>query len=136
MSTSNTTTTDTPQAVLNEFQTYMTLRDAGVDPDNAQRGADHVRRATNEGGDKGATSAAVQVLRWLGLFAVIALIVLGIAQYANAAAPANMIHLPVVGNDCRYRCSSSVPYPTLIPTPVINEPPMLPTPTVVIVEVQ
>lgn len=135
----NNTPTDTPQAVLNEFQTYMTLREAGVDLDNAQRGADHVRRATNKGGDKGATTAAVQVLRWLGLFTVIIVIVLGVASYASAAAPAtaaaNMIHLPVVSSDCRIKCSSSMPYPTPTATPFVNEPPMPPAP-VATVEVQ
>jgi len=135
----NNTPTDTPQAVLNEFQTYMTLRDAGIDPDNAQRGADHVRRGTNEGGEQGATSAAVQVLRWLGLFATIIAIVVGVASVVSAKASARVIHanvitLPVVSSDCRYRCSSSVPMPTITPTAFVGVPPV--PMTIVTVEVQ
>lgn len=122
----------------------MTLRAQGVDKDNAQRGADHVRRGTNEGGEKGAVTAAVQALRWLGLFVGTVIIVLAIVKVASAAAPetvpakptsANFIHLPMLGKDCRIKCSSSVPYPTLTPTPFINEPPM-PTAPAVNVEVQ
>jgi len=121
----NNNTTDTPAAVQNEFNTYMTLREKGVDKDTAQRAADHVRRATNEGGDKGATSAAVQVLRWLGLFALIVVLLIGYANYASA----NTIYMPTVSSDCRYRCSSSIPMPTATSTPDIGEPPALPTPT-------
>lgn len=134
MSNSQNNTPDTPQAVQNEFNTYMVLRDAGVDKDVAQRGADHVRRGTNKGGDEGATSAAVQVLRWLGLFAAIVAIVLGVAQYVSAKASAkvvstNIITLPLVSSDCRIKCSSSVPMPTITPTAFVGVPPMLPTPT-------
>lgn len=118
----NNNTIDTPAAVQNEFNTYMALREQGVDKDNAQRAADHVRRATNEGGDKGATTAAVQVLRWLGLLALIVILLIGYINYASA----NTIYMPTLGNDCRYHCSSSIPMPTL--TPDIGEQPMLPTP--------
>lgn len=120
----NNNTTDTPAAVQNEFNTYMTLREKGVDKDTAQRAADHVRRATNAGGDKGATTAAVQVLRWLGLFALIVILLIGYTNYASA----DTIYMPTVSNDCRYRCSSSIPMPT--PTPDIGEPPAPPMPTV------
>lgn len=123
----NNTQTDTPQAVLNEFQTFMSLRDRGVDKDQAFRAADHVRRATNEGGDKGAAAAARSVLIWLGLGVVVLASVIAYTQNANAAAPsappANMIHLPILGRDCRrITCSSSVPMPTLTPTASIAPP--------------
>jgi len=136
MSTSNNNTpTDTPQAVRNEFNTFMSLRERGVDKDAAFRAADHVRRATNQGGDKGAVTAAVQVLRWLGFFVGVVIIVLGAAQLAMAAAPANTINLPVVSSNCRIKCSSSVPYPTPTATPFINEPVTPPAP-IATVEVQ
>lgn len=136
----NNTQNDTPQAVRNEFNTFMSLREKGVNKDTALRAADHMRRATNEGGEKGAMTAAAQILVWIGAGLLVIVLAIGLAQYANAAAPAkpataNIIGLPVVSSNCRIKCSSSVPMPTLTPTPVINEPPM-PTAGAVSVEVQ
>lgn len=115
----NHNTTDTPKAVQNEFDTYMTLRERGIDKDTALRAADHIRRATNANGDKGATTAAVQILRWLGLFLFIIVLLLGYTNYASA----NTIYMPRIAQRCN-PCSSSVPYPTPTATPFINEPPM------------
>lgn len=123
MATQNNNTSDTPKAVQNEFNTFMALRTRGVDKDTAFRAADHVRRATNTGGDKGATAAVVQILLWLGAGILVLVLAIGLAQYANAAAPANRIHLPSVSQRCN-PCTSSVPYPTPTATPFINKPPM------------
>lgn len=130
MSTSNNNTTDTPQAVANEFNTFMSLREKGVDKDKAFRAADHVRRATNEGGEKGAMTAAAQILLWLGAGLLVIVLVIGCTQYASA----NVITLPVVSSDCRYRCSSSVPMPTITPTAIVGVPPV--PMAIVTVEVQ
>ena len=131
----NNTPTDTPQAVQNGFNTFMALRERGVDKDTAFRASDHVVLATNQGGDKGATSAAVQVLRWLGLFLFVVVLLLGYANYVSATAQASTIHLPRLGKDCRIKCSSSVPYPTPTATPFISEP-VTPSAPIATVEVQ
>ena len=119
----NNNTTDTPKAVQNEFNTFMALRERGVDKDTAFRAADHVRRATNTGGDKGATSAAVQILLWLGAGILVIVLAIGYAQYANAATLDKIIYMPNVSQHCN-PCVSSGPYPTPTATPFINEPPM------------
>jgi hypothetical protein len=110
MSTNN-STSNQDKAVQNEFNTFMALREKGIDPDRAFRAADHVRRATNEGGDAGATSAAVRVMRWLGLLAAVAIV---FTLYT---------YLPMVSNP---RSSWIVAAPTATPQPEIGDPPVVP----------
>jgi len=135
----NSTPTDTPQAVQNGFNTFMALRERGVDKDTAFRASDHVVLATNQGGDKGAMAAVASIIVWLALGLLVIAFVLAYTQYASAAspaaAPANIIHLPTLVKNCRIKCSSSVPYPTPTATPFINEPVTPPAP-IAIVEVQ
>lgn len=143
MSNSQNNTTDTPQAVQNAFDTFMALRERGVDKDVAFRASDHMKLATNKGGDKGAMAAAAQILVWLGAGLLVIALVIGLTQPVSAAAPsktasarssANIITLPYVAQRCN-PCSSSIPMPTLTPTPDVGEPPM-PIAPAVNVEVQ
>lgn len=119
MSNTDDNTTQTDQGAQNAFNTYMALRERGIDKDKAFRASDHIKIATNKDGDKGAAAAAVQILRWLGLFALIIVLLIGYANYASA----NTIYMPSVAQRCN-PCAHSIPMPTATATPVINEPPM------------
>lgn len=129
--TTATTGTDTDQAATNGFNTFMVLRERGVDRDTALRAADHVVIATNKDGEKGATAAAARILIWLGLGVLVIVSVLAFTRPAAAAAPAsapaNIINLPLVGNQCRTKCVSTIPMPTITPTAIIA-PPVTPAP--------
>jgi len=55
------------------------------------------------------------------------LIVFGCMAISTAAGigySESKLFMPNTQNDCRYRCMSAIPMPTLTPTPDIGEPPL------------